>query len=238
MARRTLLDMTQNILSSMDSDEVNSIGDTVESLQVAEVIKETYDYITVGIEIPGRAGLFTLDAVSDVDRPNYMTMPANVERMEWLRYNDEIIEYVTPTVFVAKSVQRSLDDENITEIENLRVFTDRDPTYYTSFDDNELCFDAYDSEEGSTLMESHTLCWGQLETPFLMEDDFVPALPLEMFPRLLAEAKAVCFINFKQVANSKEEQRARQQKVANSNNRFKAGERKPIDRLPDYARKR
>ena len=42
MAKMTLLEMTQNILSAMDSDAVNSIGDTVESLQVADVIVETY----------------------------------------------------------------------------------------------------------------------------------------------------------------------------------------------------
>jgi hypothetical protein len=63
-------------------------------------------------------------------------------------------------------------------------------------------------------------------------------LPLDMFPRLLAEAKAACFVNYKQVSNSNEERRARNQKVVNMNSRFKAGTVKPIDRLPDYGRKR
>jgi len=38
--KSTVLDMTQSILSGLGSDEVNSISDTTESLQVAEVINK------------------------------------------------------------------------------------------------------------------------------------------------------------------------------------------------------
>jgi hypothetical protein len=48
MAKMTLLEMTQDILSDMDSDEVNSINDSVESLQVAQIIKTTYFNIVNG----------------------------------------------------------------------------------------------------------------------------------------------------------------------------------------------
>ena len=46
-----------------------------------------------------------------------------------------------------------------------------------------------------------------------MEDDFVPPLDANLFPLLLAESKGVCFINLKQVSSSKEEQRARRQRI-------------------------
>lgn len=237
MAKRTLLDMTQNILNAMDSDEVNSIGDTVESLQVAEVIAETFEYITVGIDIPGRSGIIQLDASGDPDLPHQMTLPANVEHLDWVRYNDAEVVYMTPLDFVNMTVKRS-EDDNATLLDKLYIYTDRDPQFYTSFDDDTLVFDAYNLDEGATLMQARSLCWGQRSLPFLMEDDFVPPLPVEMFPRLLAEAKAACFINYKQVANSKEEQRARQQKVVNMNSRFKAGAIKPIDRLPNYGKRK
>lgn len=237
MAKRTLLDMTQNILSAMDSDEVNSIGDTIESLQVAEVLRETYEEITVGVEIPGRFKLFKLDSLGDVSRPNSMVVPSDVEKVEWIRYNGEIVTYKTPPEFVDMLAKRTSDDSSAT-VDGLVVYTDRDPRFYTSFDDDTIVFDAYNTDEGATLMQSRTNCWGQVEIPFLMEDDFVPMLPLAMFPRLLSEAKAACFINFKQVSNSKEEQRARRQKVLSMNNEFKAGAKRPIDRLPNYGRKR
>jgi len=237
MSRKTLLDMTQNILNAMDSDEVDSIGDTVESLQVAEVIRETYEYITVGLDIPGRAGIIKLDSSGDVDLPNHMTVPSDVERVEWIRYNGEPIEYKDPLAFVIHVSGRGAGTE-ITTIANLAIYNDRDPTCYTSFDDDTIVFDAYNLETESTLQQSKTLCWGQRSLAFLMEDTFVPLLPLDMFPRLLAEAKAACFVNFKQVSNSNEERRARNQKVVNMNSRFKAGTVRPIDRLPDYGRKR
>lgn len=237
MAKKTLLDMTQNILSAMDSDEVNSIGDTVESLQVAEVIRETYEYITVGIDIPGRSGIIMLNASTDPAAPNSMTVPSNVERLEWVRYDGNTIEYKSPLAFVNYLAGRGTGDE-VTTVDNLAIYNDRDPLFYTSFDDDTLIFDAFDSTEGSTLMQSKTLCWGQRSLSFEMSDEFIPLLPLDMFPRLLAEAKAACFVNFKQVSNSTEERRARNQKVVNMNSRFKAGTIKPIDRLPNYGRKR
>lgn len=237
MSRKTLLDMTQNILSAMDSDEVNSIGDTVESLQVAEVIRETYEYITVGIDVPGRSGIIQLDASGDTALPNYMTVPSTVERVEWVRYNGSLIAYKTPLAFLEQVSGRGTGDE-VEVIEMMNIYNDRDPTFFTSFDDDTLVFDAYNATEGSTLMQSKTLCWGQRSLAFDMEDDFIPALPLDMFPRLLAEAKAACFVNFKQVSNVTEERRARNQKVVNMNSRFKAGAVKPQNRLPDYGRKR
>ncbi len=36
MAKMTLLEIVQDIMSDMDSDEVSSINDSVESLQVAQ----------------------------------------------------------------------------------------------------------------------------------------------------------------------------------------------------------
>ena len=48
MPKLTLLDMTQDILSDIDSDEVNSISDTPDSLQVAGIIKSSfYDMIDI-----------------------------------------------------------------------------------------------------------------------------------------------------------------------------------------------
>ena len=38
----TLLEIVQEILSDMDSDEVNSIDDTVESQQVASIVRSAY----------------------------------------------------------------------------------------------------------------------------------------------------------------------------------------------------
>ena len=48
----TLLEIVQDILSDMDSDEVNSINDSVESLQVAQIVKTAYYNIVDGKDYP------------------------------------------------------------------------------------------------------------------------------------------------------------------------------------------
>lgn len=235
MAKKTLLELTQNILSALDEDEVNSIGDTVVALQVAEVIKETYEDITVGVEIPGRAGLIRLDASVDVTKPTHMTLPATTERIEWVRYNNKEIPYVAPEDFIFKTADRS-ETDGVMVADGLYILSDTDPKFYTSFDDNVVVFDAFNAAEGATLMQSKTLCWGQRSLEFVLDDTFIPPLPVEMFPRLLSEAKSACFINQKQVANVNEAGRARRQRVLNQNSRFRAGRKKPIDRLPNYGK--
>jgi hypothetical protein len=40
--KMTLLEMVQNILSDMDSEEINSLSDSNEAEQIAKVVENTY----------------------------------------------------------------------------------------------------------------------------------------------------------------------------------------------------
>ena len=88
MAKYTLLQMTQNILSSMSSDEVNSISDSPESLQVANIIQNKYyDILTRGA-LPDDRELFQLQPSLDATKPVLMTVPATISKIEWIKYYD------------------------------------------------------------------------------------------------------------------------------------------------------
>lgn len=52
MPKLTLLDIVQDVLSDMDSDEVNSINDSIEALQVAAIAKSTFYNIIDGRDWP------------------------------------------------------------------------------------------------------------------------------------------------------------------------------------------
>ena len=237
MPKMTLLEMAQNILSSMDSDEVNSIGDTVESLQVAEIIRETYWDITENSDIPGMKGLISLTPSTDTDRPNVFTVPEDGVRVDWLRYNNKIVQYLQPDQFVQYVLYQE-DMEGVITVDRMPIRTDIDPIYWTSFDDSEMFFSSYNSDEDSTLQQSKAMCWGTRNHTFSMTDTFVPDLPSELFPMLLAESKNSCFVNFKQVANSNEQRKAARQNIRWQNNKHKSGYPRPIDRLPNYGRSR
>lgn len=88
MARMTLLEMTQNVLSSCDSDSVNSISDTIESMQVATIIRNKYFDIAARGLVPEQQQLFQLTPSVDPTKPTQMTLPSNVSRLLWVKYFD------------------------------------------------------------------------------------------------------------------------------------------------------
>ena len=227
MAKMTLLEMTQNILSDMDSDEVNSISDTQESLQVATIIKTTYYNIIDGKDFPFLYELFQLVPSGTTSRPTHMKMPEDIIDLKWIKYNNkkltdtknklEKVEYKTPEDFLDITDVRSSNATNVTAIVDpsdvtVNIYTDRGPKYFTSFDDENLVFDAYDSAKESTLQNSNTQVYGKRSVTFTLNDTFIPDLPVQMFSYLLNEAKSTCFLTLKQMANQKAEAQSVSQK--------------------------
>lgn len=87
-SKLTLLDMTQNILSAMSSDEVNSISDTSESMQVAQIIKNKYYDIVSRGDLPEHNQVFQLNPSLLSTQPTLMFIPDGVGRVEWIKYFD------------------------------------------------------------------------------------------------------------------------------------------------------
>lgn len=86
MAKYTLLDLTQTILSSLNSDEVNSIGDTTESMMIANLLKTTYFNIITRAGLPDQNTLFQLTPSTNPSIPVVMTKPDNISKLVWLKY--------------------------------------------------------------------------------------------------------------------------------------------------------
>jgi hypothetical protein len=248
----TLLEIVQNILSAMDSDEVNSIFDTTESLQVAEVVRETFYEQFNNIEIPELRTVIRLTSVSDpVDRPNYLKLPVNVKKIEWVKYrnarnndNYETVKFLSPEDFF----QRVLDMRSSGP--NTRLVTDpsgvsfyiqnnRTPQFYTSMDDEYLIFDAFDEEAEASMQAARSFSWGTLDQQFALEDTYIAPIDSNLFPLLLAEAKDTCFINFRQISNSKEQVKARRQRIRMQNDQYRDRQAQyKAQKEWDYSRKR
>mgnify|MGYP003345822570 FL=1 len=249
MAKMTLIEMVQDILSDLESDEVNSINDSTEALQVAQIVKTTYYAIVDGRDYPWFKELFQLETSGTTIKPTHMKLPETIIDLEWIKYNcrnntdtkDKFlkVEYKDPEEFLNILDQRSSDASNITVITDstgikLNIINDNYPRFYTSFDDEYVVFDAYDSEVDSTLQNSKSQCHGKRSVPFLLEDDFVPDMPVQMFSYLLNDAKSAAFLTLKQMPNQKIEQRALSQKRRMSKEAWKIS--KGI-KFPHYGRK-
>ena len=237
MAKLTLLDIVQDILSDMDSDTVNSINDSVESLQVAQIVKTTFFEVITENEWPHLGQLFQINSSGTDLRPTHMTMPENVRYVEWIKYNKrkstdtkdayQDVTYMEPEDFMHYVNQRdssSADVDVVTDNESsvkLLILNDTAPIYYTSFNNDVIVFDAYDSAVDSTLQTAKVQCYGYREPVFTLSDTFVPDLPSKAFPYLLSESKSVAFNVLKQAANPKEEQRATRQRRRLSQDRWR-----------------
>jgi hypothetical protein len=211
----------------MDSDEVTSINDTVESLQVVEVIKTVYDDIISRGDLTTNKTPFNLTASESVLQPILMTKPTNIERVEWIKYDTRDVDdteanwttltYLPPVDFVDHMHSGNQSGTNVGTFNYLSgafsmAFTYRNdtaPNYYTSFDDNVIFFDSYDVAVDSKLQSSKTLCYGSLVTTFERSDEFVPDLQPQQFALLLAEAKSLAWVELKQTGHEKAEQSSR-----------------------------
>ena len=250
--KMTLLEMVQNILSAMDSDEVNDISDTIESAQVAEIIKETFFEQFNNITFSTQRRLIKLDAVNDLDSPNYLKYGADVDNIHWVKYKNEdfglmsyeTIVYRTPEEFLDEVLMYKAATDNVTLTTDpssgvqYYIKNNQQPKYYTSFDNNYLAFDSYNVAYDTTLQQNKVMAFGTVLPIFTMTNGFIPPLPDDLFPLLLAESKSVAFINLKQITSSKEEQRARRQRIRMQNDQFKSKEqqRRHIADAPNYAR--
>jgi len=220
MPKRTLVDMVQNIMSSMDSDAVNSISDTGESDQIADIIETSYYDLIANRTIPEHKEIFELDALADATRPAMMEVPSTVDTIEWVKYDRrqsstdtrlrfEDIKYKSPEVMLDLLNSRDSTDtttvvnmpsKNTTSVD-LLVKNNVNPSYWTMFDDRYIVFDAYDSSIDSTLQKSKTQCYGTKEPTWTKSDSFTPDLDSDLFPLLLSVSKAVAFATLKSANN-------------------------------------
>lgn len=247
--KRTLLDLTQSILSDMNGDEVNSITDTVESEQVASIIKETFLEMSSNRNWPLHKQPLQIPSYGDVTKPTHMQVPASMKELLSLNYNTmktgetrlkyEPINYVDNDVFLRKTNKENNTASNVQIVIDpsgvqLLIRNDRAPTCYTSFNDETIVFDSFDSGVDSSLQESKIQAIAYMQPTWVHTDSHVIDLPTDAFSALLNEAKSAAFLDLRQTSNAKAEQRSkRQQRWLSRNSWAVAGG----IQYPNYGRK-
>ena len=81
MSKKTLLAITQDILNDLESDEVNSIDDTLEATQIANIIRTTYEEIISNRDWPHLKTMIQLTASGTSSRPTHMSIEEAVQKM-------------------------------------------------------------------------------------------------------------------------------------------------------------
>lgn len=251
----TLLDMVQNILSDLDSDEVNSISDTTESLQIANIIKTKYNDIVSRSSMPEHTKLIQLTASGDNTKPVLMYAPAGTNEISWIKYYNadpslavnefEYVNIVPVEQFLSTVNQMNTADSNVGTWVfneppynfNLRFFNDKQPQSCCILENYFILFDMYNSTVDTTLQTSNTMAYAQLMPPFSLVDTFVPDLDDSSFALLLAESKANAFVTLKQTVNPKIEQETKRQWSSVQKNKGLFNAPTYFDALPHFGRK-
>ncbi len=242
-ARMTLLEIVQDVLNDMDSDEINSIGDSVEASQIANICRSVYYDVITTVDLPEHSVLVSVTGLSNVAHPNWMDADSITEIKE-LRYNVsetageleyKLIHYISPNEFVQRISTRDTSQAEVIIVNDpvsgigLPILNNKMPDYYTSFDDRYLCFDSYDVSIDNTLQTSKVLCLGIQLPSFTMSDSAVPDMDDTIFPYYLAEVKTRALSLLKGGADPSVTEFARKHRYFQKNNRWKTGEQRILN---------
>lgn len=226
--RLTLLEIVQDISNDIDGEPVNSIDDTFESQQIAQIVKSSYYAMLSNRNWPHLKQLIALTNSADTALPTHMTLEREVTELLFINYNVasfgetrrkyKSIKWTEPEDFLRMSSGRNNDEANVDVIIDptgveLLIYNDRAPTRYTSFDDSTVVFDSYDGLVDNVLQGSKMQAQGYVIPTWLPEDDFVPDLPDEAFIALQEEAKSRAAMKLRQVQDVKAEQEAKRQQT-------------------------
>lgn len=251
MAKQTLLQMVQDILSDSDGDEVNSISDTLEGTQCAKVIRSVYRDIVEEYELQATEVAFQLTASGDNTLPTLMTVPTHISEITEIQYNKTTgtvpefttVGWIEPSEFlkrVSNNDSSQSNYQNMTDPDTGFVYSIRNdlaPSCWTSFDGGDtLIFDSFDSDVDTTLQSSKTQCLGRQRFDLTIADTTTVDLPEQQQQLLYNEARELFFELYKDGAPRGVNERARFSRMRMKERQVKF-KTPPIDRLPDYGRK-
>jgi hypothetical protein len=243
--KKTLLEIVKVILSKADSQDVNSISDTEESMQAAETVQSVYEDMIANRVIPEHKSIIKLTSLSDNDFPTHFIMEENQHKVETIWYDtstDGSFQYTEMMWLEPEDFLRLVDkrQSNYDSVDDkfagtkLRIANDSMPKWYTSFDDDHIVFDAYNSTVENTLQTSKTRAIATTYPVFTLDDDFVPDLDSNMFPYLQRESESMFFDVYKGAISVKIEQAAKRHKNYSQNDKMKIG---AIDKKRNYGRR-
>lgn len=238
----TLLQIVQKTMEALNLDQVNSISDSPDSEQVAQIAQDSYYELLNQKEWPHLNKLRQLESVADADYPNYLRIPDTVVRIDQFKYDKtellgdtpeliklENVGWLKPEDFLDYTQTRNTEQDNVvpqTDFNGVRylILNDTFPQYWTSFDDEYVVTDAVDLGEESTLQALRSQVLVKEIPNFVIADDTVADAPAHFFQTWLAEVRSTAKLDFQQEVSPKDEQKARRGLAVLRRNAYRTSE--------------
>lgn len=239
--RRQLIQIIQDILSASDAEPIESIADTLDGEQAAQVVEEVF-YDLLLHELPEHESFIKLTPASDNAFPTHFHYPDNTTdiRKVWYDRTKALVgvgDYVEvrwcePLEFIDRLDAISSDATDFVNVidknagTNLRIRNNQFPHFYTSFDDYWIVMDSFNSAYDDSLQQSKVRAYGRTFPVFDRFDDaYIPDIDAEYHQYLLHESKARFMDQFKGGATQKAEQAARRARTLLQNDKHRTKQR-------------
>jgi len=233
MANKTILQHVNSILSEMDSRQVVSIGDTDESSEVRDILESVFYEMQavrpyrkarryLGLNTYGGSQEIGSKIIYDLNKAagtyngqivelDVVTVPVYKQELPLTEVSRKDLRYMFPEDFIAHTNQRnptSSTTEIITPdvdiVTSLLIYNNKQPEYYTSFDDRYIVFDSYDADilpDG--INQDSVQLRAEVEIDFPTDEtDELTQLPRDVIQLLVLKAKQRSFIAMKNMDNS------------------------------------
>jgi len=218
---RTLLYTVQRVLEKLNLDPVNSINDTEDAMLVAREAESTFYDLMTRAEWKDKEDLIEVESVSDLDNPTMLHLGGEVHKITSFRYDvtsdtdeNKVIRrliWLDPEEFLKRSytLNTSMDNVQESNYKDIPIFirNDKAPEYYTSFDNEYLVLDSYDSAVEDMVQGDKAICYGTVVPEWTEYDEFVIPIQDSLYPLYLAMLASACSIYLNSEISQEDERR-------------------------------
>ena len=224
MAKRTILQLVSQLGEGIESDEIESLNETIEASDIANILEQTYKEI-----LNRKTWEFMKGHIRQLEAStlgaNVLAIPADVLRIDKITYKDSNgffvdVTYLSAEAFMMIVQARNTANDNTIAIVNaagvsINVRTDATPLYWTSFDEATVTFDAYDTALGIENLPTDSVIISDVMPITDFTDPLaVLNIPERMETLVFNEALVVCNYRLRQTADPRAERVARRQHIS------------------------
>lgn len=191
----TLLQIVQDMLTAIDGENVTSVGETEEAGMCVNIANREFEKLLSKFRWRHTRTFGKLDTTAN---KHEMTTPSTAIAMmhDPVLYAGDRVYWMEPEAFLTYTISRNTADSNISEVNHIKVFTDRNPQYYTSFDDETLVFDAYPNASGLVSDDFDVILYTH-PTSRLTSDGEYFDLPAQAYSALVERCVSVAIMEIK-----------------------------------------
>jgi len=193
MKNATLLELVNNVLLGMNSNEVNTITQSIEAQQVALIARDVYEYLEELQRWDHKLSKASLQLATPTAEVNAIGIPDGIQKIEEIRYEvprdpsnptgDSVLKllgYVSPDDFVEQT-KEELDNTVVVKMRSngtwpqfdldYYIRNDKEPDCWTSINYTTVLFDSYNSDREITLDPLKMQILGYVKYEFDETDD-------------------------------------------------------------------